>query len=317
MSEIKSFPKIFAVGAVAIPNLLKGEVEITEKLDGSMFGFGVDASGNVVMRTKNQQIFFESHPKMFENAVNQVQRVVDEGLLTGTLQEIYFYGEYFDKPKHNILAYSRIPKNHIALFGMYYDGNFKGDYQTLRKVAEQLNLDVVPLLGHSRIGSLESFMSLLDTDSVLGGAKIEGIVIKNYNELTLPIGGHCWPSFAKYVSERFKEKHSKENYGKSKDKFTLEGYIQGYKTEARWLKAIHHTRDEEALEYSPRDIGKLIPKIQQDILEEETENIKRDLFNMFKKRILGSSVAGFPEFYKHWLAEKQFEGVENVTSEPN
>lgn len=37
---LHSFPKIFAVGTSYIQDLLNGEVEVTEKVDGSQFVFG-------------------------------------------------------------------------------------------------------------------------------------------------------------------------------------------------------------------------------------------------------------------------------------
>jgi hypothetical protein len=43
--------------------------------------------------------------------------------------------------------------------------------------------------------------------------------------------------------------------------------------------------------------------VQQDILEEETENIKKYLYHTFKEDILRHSVRGLPEFYKQKLLE--------------
>ena len=45
MSRPPSYPKIFNVGNNYIPNLLVGRVEVTEKIDGSQFSFGVNKDG--------------------------------------------------------------------------------------------------------------------------------------------------------------------------------------------------------------------------------------------------------------------------------
>ncbi len=83
-------------------------------------------------------------------------------------------------------------------------------------------------------------------------------------------------------------------------------FLESFKTEARWLKAIQHLRDGGVLENSPRDIGNLIKSIQQDIADEEKENIKNFLWNENKGDIFRYATKGFPEFYKSKLLEKEF-----------
>jgi ATP-dependent helicase/DNAse subunit B len=72
------------------------------------------------------------------------------------------------------------------------------------------------------------------------------------------------------------------------------------------LKAIQHLKEKGELEFTPRDIGKLIKEIQDDITEEEKENILNFLWNEFGKELLRNAVKGFPEFYKRYLAERNF-----------
>ena len=49
--SISAFPKIFAIGTDYIKDLFNGPVEITEKIDGSMFVFG-KVDGELFMRSK-------------------------------------------------------------------------------------------------------------------------------------------------------------------------------------------------------------------------------------------------------------------------
>ena len=77
--------------------------------------------------------------------------------------------------------------------------------------------------------------------------------------------------------------------------------MQGFKSEARWQKAIIHLKEKGILENSPKDIGKLILEIQKDIKEEEQEDIKNYLYKFIIKDILRKSTQGFPEWYKEQL----------------
>lgn len=131
------------------------------------------------------------------------------------------------------------------------------------------------------------------------------MVVKNYHKPFL-LGGQPIPIMAgKFVSEAFKEVHKRE----WKDKTTKGGWellINSYKTEARWQKAVQHLRDDGVLENSPRDIGGLIKSIQTDIVEEEKENIKEDLWKLYHKDILRATISRFPEWYKEYLLKELF-----------
>lgn len=170
--NISAFPKIYAVGKKEIENLFKGEVEITEKVDGSQFCFGVDEHGQIVMRSKGKQMYFESHDKMFVEAVAQVKEL--EPVLRAYKPGTYIYAEYLRVPKHNILIYGRVPRNHLIVFGVKEGGNFISEHSRLSSYAFELSLEAVPLLYRGKISEdengLEFLKSLInDTPSNLGG----------------------------------------------------------------------------------------------------------------------------------------------------
>ena len=116
------------------------------------------------------------------------------------------------------------------------------------------------------------------------------------------LGGQVFPLFTKYVREEFKERHNTEWKIKS-PKGALQEYIDGFKTEARWQKAVLYLKEKNELEGEPRDIGKLVPRVQQDIEEEEMENIKNELYKKFIGDITRTAVRGFAEWYKEKLLE--------------
>ena len=291
---LKSFPKISHLGTKYVSTIFDEDVEITEKIDGSQFCFG-KVEGEVVMRSKGAEIFPDNPPKMFSKAVDVVLNLdLPEG--------IAFYGEYLSKPKHNILAYERVPKNHIALFGVLdiaRDTMFNLR-MGLAEWADKFGLGVVPLL-YSGPADADLAIKLLDHDSILGNTKIEGVVVKNYKDCF--IADRVYPIMAaKYVSERFKEVHSKSWSKTHTGKGKWETLIDNYRTEARWQKAVQHLRDNDTLLCEPKDIGGLIAEVQRDIEEEEMDKIKTFLWREFGSELLRRSTAGLPEWYKEQLA---------------
>jgi hypothetical protein len=298
---MKAFPKIFPVGSDYIQNLFKGDVEITEKIDGSQFDFGCDENNQIVMRSKGKEMYFESYEKLFNKAVDFV---ADKQGLILKYPGTYFYCEYLQKPKHNILCYERVPENNLILFGVRIEGNgYISKYNQLEKWGRILGLETVPILYHGKVNSYEELSKYLETPSCLGKETVEGIVIKNYNETVL-IGGNLYPVFGKYVRESFKEKHNKE-WTTGKDRVQM--FIDSFRTEARWDKVIQHLKEKGELVNEPKDIGILLKEIERDLLEEEELNIKNGLYKLFKDQILRKARAGFPEYYKAKLLEKSFE----------
>ncbi len=307
------YPKIWTLGNDAIQNLFKGTVEITEKIDGSMFGFGVDHNGEIVMRSKGKQIYAESCDKMFQEAATQVEKRQDKLMtLHESIGPFFVYGEYLRKSKHNVLAYERTPKDNLIVFGVKIGQNFVKDYNTIREFANTLGLETVPLIYNGEWEQNKGYERLIDilekTQSVLGNTLIEGVVIKNYGQLT--VIGEITSCFGKYVSEKFKEKHIKDwKHISGKDR--LGDFIDSFRTEARWNKAVQHLRDRGELTFTPKDIGPLMKELHIDLEKEERQEIRDFLYLYFIAQIKRKTCAGFPEHYKKLLAERQF-GEQNA-----
>ena len=288
---MNSFPKIFALGTKYVKEIFDEEVEITEKIDGSQFVFG-KIEGELKMRSKSAKLFLEKHDKMFSEAVEYVSTLdLPEGMV--------FYCEYLKKPKHNSLAYDKIPKNHLCLFAACDEELNFASYEELEKLADLMKIDVVPCIfeGFTKATKIEA---LLDRDSYLGGQKIEGVVVKNRKSWLF--GGVPMPIMSgKYVSEAFKEVHNK-TWKTGKDKWEI--FKESYQTEARWEKAVQHLKEKGELVDEPKDIGKLCKEVHDDIVEEEEEIIRDFLWNLRKGELLRRSVSGLPEWYKKKLLLK-------------
>lgn len=292
-----SYPSIFAIGHRAAAQLFSDPVIVQEKIDGSQISFGI-FDGELRIKSKGAIINLDEPEKMFTRAVEVIKSLSD-GLVNGWT----YRGEYLQKPKHNVLAYDRIPNQHIILFDINVGHEEYADYENVSLFAERLGFEVVPRLYHGQIGSADALRGLLDTISILGGSKVEGVVVKNYAKF----GPDGKALMGKYVSERFKEVAGGEwraNNPTIGD--IIDRLIVQYKTPARWDKAIQHLMERGELEGSPRDIGKLIREIPADVLKECRDEIVEKLFTYAWQHIQRGIVAGMPEYYKQRLLESQF-----------
>lgn len=299
-----SYPKIYAIGHRILRPLFNEDVLIEEKIDGSQFSFGVfdtPEGPELKMKSKGAMIYPEAPEKMFEEAVQYVK------LIQHRLRRNWKYvGEYLKKPKHNSLIYNRIPKNNIIIFDICTAQEEYLSHMMKVDEAKLIGLETVPVLHWGKVDNIAEFRRLLEHESILGGAKIEGFVIKNYRRFGLD--GKVL--MGKFVSEEFKEIHNKA-WGESNpgQKDALSNIGLRYQTQARWLKAVQYLRDTGKLEQDPRDIGNLMARVKQDVGEECKEEIKEQLWKAFGSQIVRMAAAGLPEWYKSdYLVKKQFEG---------
>ena len=299
-SSWHGYPKVYAVGHNAVSNIFDDVVLIEEKIDGSQFSFG-RFGDELKMKSKGAIVYPES-PGMFKLAVESVKsrfHILKDGWT--------YRGEYLVKPKHNTLCYDRVPIDNIILFDINTGEETYMSYREKKYEANRLGYEVVPNLEYCMVKEPSFLLSFLDRKSILGGVSIEGVVVKNYNKYT----SDGKAMFAKYVSEKFKEKH-RNSWGISNPKSNdiVEIISTALRTDARWRKAIYRLRDDRQLENDPKDIGKLLKAVQDDIEEECSEEIKENLYKWAIKNILRKTVYGFPEFYKKYLLESSFENRE-------
>lgn len=295
---IHSYPTVYQIGHRAIQNLFDGEVTIEEKVDGSQFSFGI-IDGELQCRSHGKQLILDAPEKMFVKIVEHVKSIQDK-LTPGWT----YRGEYLEKPKHNVLAYSRTPVNNFIGFDVMLDQEDYVYYESKKEMFKEIGFETVPLLYRGEVKSMEFFTDLLDRESILGGTKIEGVVVKNYNQFSLD-KKTC---MGKYVSEKFKEVAKtdwKERNPTGKDMIQTLG--ERYKSEARWQKAVQHLTEADAIEGSPKDIGVLVREIQNDIVKDCQEEIKDELYNHAIGGIQRIALSGFPEWYKSKLLESAFE----------
>jgi hypothetical protein len=306
-----SYPSIFAMGHRAIADLLNGPVWVEEKVDGSQFSFGVfetydavgERDGGTVLRVRSKgAVMIPDAPEpMFAEAVDTAKQLAPMLRVGWT-----YRGEYLKKPRHNGLAYDRIPKHHVILFDINSGHETYLSQDDKRQEADRLGLEVVPLLSSGVVTDIAAFRAFLDRESILGGQKIEGVVVKPHGYDRFGPDKKCL--MGKFVSEAFKEVQSKfwkaDNVTQS-DILTQLGDTYG--TLARWHKAAQHMRDRGQLEGSPRDISALIKEVPEDIKKECEDDIKAQLFAWAWPHLRRLVTRRLPEWYKDELLRQQFE----------
>ena len=295
---ISSYPNVIRHGHYLVENILNGAVVIQEKIDGSQISFGVDDDGNLMMRSKNAQIDTEAEGGMFKLAVDWCKA-----------NKLYFVkgttyrGEFLSKPKHNTLAYSRVPKHNIILFDIQYSNSGYFHWKDVAQIAKILDLESVPTFYQGKLEAKDIEQvteELLSKTSILGGTTIEGFVIKNYEKF----GDDHKPLMAKIVRPDFQEVNRtnwRENNPNTSD--VLNRLIETYKTEARWQKAVGHLQDDNRLTGTMRDIPALMTEIKDDTRKECEEEIKQQLFDHYFKKISSGITSGFAEWYKARIKE--------------
>lgn len=306
---IPSYPSIYNLGHAAVAELFKGPVRIEEKVDGSQISFGLFEIGpgeyDLRLRSKGADINLVAPEGMFKKAVEYVKSIVDN-LTPGWI----YRGEYLAKPKHNCLAYDRTPKNNIILFDILTGEEQYIDPQEKYAAGEAIDLEVAPTFFEGNVTDPAMLRSFLDRESILGGQKIEGVVIKpsNYDIF----GRDKKLLIAKFVSEQFKEVHAadwKASHKIPTNNEIIQVLAGMYATPARWQKALIHLQERGETEGSMRDMQKLIAEIPADVLKECEEEIREHLFKWAWPQLRRQFVKGLPEWYKELLLKKQFEAA--------
>ena len=289
---INSYPKVWQFGHKAISSLLMGQITISEKIDGSQFSMGI-FDGQLECRSKNMQINLDD-PGMFAKAVHTAKSL---DLFPGWIYRCEFLG----KPKHNTLTYSRVPKNNLIVYDIVTGIETYASVESLILESERIGLECVPIYFNGFvIGGIETINrgGYLERESILGGTKIEGVVIKNYSVFT----EEKKVAMGKYVREDFQELNKKE-WKKSNPTSgdVIDNIIQSLKTDARWRKSVQHLREMGKLEQSPRDISNLLTEIKEDIKAECTDEIVKALLVYAMPKIMRGVTNGVPEWYKKEL----------------
>ena len=298
---INSYSSPFAVGHKALERFWDGPVWVEEKIDGSQFSFRREGDALLARAHKQDLTVFTHEPEhagMFKLALESALRILP------ALNDGWTYrSEFLAKPKHNTLEYGRVPKSNIILFDIARGLEDYLSPQEATAEATRLGLEFVPVLQHLQSKpTLEDLTAMLERDSILGKQKVEGIVLKNYDQF----GSDKKVLMAKLVRRDFVEEN-RENWKVAKAS-PVEALISRYGTEARWAKAVQHLSEQGLLIGAPQDIGRLIHEIPEDVKKDSEAEIKDALWAAFWPDIKRGLTRGMPEWYKRKLAETILSG---------
>jgi hypothetical protein len=280
---IHDYGKVHAFGRDrSIQNILDGDVHVEEKIDGSQFSFA-KIGGVVRFRSRGQEVHPDQAGQFTAGCAAILERAdrIPEGLI--------FRGEYLQRPRHNVLAYSRVPRGHVMVWDVEHPEAGLLHPEDRKAAAEAIDLEAVPVLAHGRFTGLLDLTDVMGSTSVLGGP-IEGVVIKR------------GALRAKVVTEAFREIRSTPRPKPTGEDF-LRDLGRHYATPARWAKAVQHLRDAGELKGTRADTGAIIRRVQEDTLEECGAEIRAAVFEAFRKKITGAMIEGLPDWYAEQIAK--------------
>lgn len=300
--------KVYNLGHRALEELFDGSpLVIQEKVDGSQCQFAWNSLDQFTFRSKNVTIVeddvYLADGNAFQPAIDHLMGIPKMARPVGLI----FRAECVTKPRHHTLTYDRVPRGGLVIFDildMQMHLSPKNGF-FIKGMAGHLGVEAVPEFKTTLVKDLGELQELAQRESFLGGPKMEGVVIKNYLHHD-PITSK-YPLMGKFVRPEFREKHSRQwKKDQPGRKDVLIGIIDSLNTEARFEKAVQYLRDSVGLDDSPKDIGPLMKRVKQDVME-EIDWITEQLVGAFIKDIERGIGRGLPEWYKDRLAQSQFD----------
>lgn len=300
MSEIHSYGKVWAFGHREASQVIGLRCRVEEKIDGSQFS-AKRVGSQVFFRSKGVMLIDGAIPDLFGPTVEHF-RSVAHMMRDGAVYRC----EAMKAPRHNTLTYARVPNGHAVLFDV---DSGREQYATADEIAEEaarLGIEAVPQLDDCIIVSPDDLARHLQRTSFLGGALVEGVVVKPHANVYTPDGKRI---AAKLVSEAFKETHSKEWVPEKAAKTEIERRIADeIGTPARFAKAVQRLRERGESTGTVKDIGALIGEVAKDLDEECESYIKDALYAEYRKTIMRLVTSRVPEWYKRQLLSDAFDG---------
>jgi hypothetical protein len=302
---IHSYGKVWSFGHKEASTLVGMKVRVEEKIDGSQFSAMKDKDGNLHFRSKSVMMVDGAIPWLFQPSVDHI-RGQAAFMVPGTVYRF----EAMRAARHNTLQYSRAPKGHCVLFDVDRGDQDYCDRSKLVAVADALDVDPVPQLDECVLESPDDLTRHLEATSFLGGALVEGVVVKPLVNVYTPDGKRI---AAKLVSEAFKETHSKAWIPDKEGKAVIERRIaDAIGTPARFAKAVQRLRERDEWTGTVKDIGGLIGEVAKDLDEECKGVIEQMLYDEYRKTVVRLVTSRVPYWYKKELLGEAFQESEGT-----
>lgn len=181
------------------------------------------------------------------------------------------------------------------------------DYESKKKEAERIGLEVVPMLFSGMMGSLEQFFPTLESVSVLGGAKVKGLVVKAVDR-TLPTVRLTTDAVAEKNPQEKKEliptnitpRHPLPN-SEAQITTAVRTVAWGFASELRFDKAYETLKAAGKITDQLADIGPLIGEVYKNITSDDEYGMMEELWRLCRGKVYGQLITTLPDWYKRKL----------------
>lgn len=252
------------------------EIIVQEKMDGSQFSFWVE-DGQLVCCSRTSRLDINEPGAMFAKAVATARLAHRNGLLEGG--EV-FYGEAFQRRRHNVLEYGVEPLGGLVLFEV------SRSTKTIEEHAKEMGCTPVKELYRGPLLPKDELRAMATGISPTLGGRREGVVVKQL----APTYSRC-----KIVSPEFAEVKVVKS---TKSDNPVADIGRAFAQPARYQKALQRLTEQGRITGTERDIGALIGEVRRDMFEEEKDAIAGALFALFSKDVGRAAVANVADWYK-------------------
>jgi hypothetical protein len=267
---------------------------IQEKMDGSQMTFYLlKDEDRIVFKCGNKEVGSKS--SCFNKAISLLTLIKNK-----MDPNFIYYGESIQKNRHNVVQYSRVPKNYFILYDIFDISLQKYiDFEPMIEEAKRLGLEHSPTLyvssgdehPNTKIDELIESIISGQMESCLGGTP-EGIVIKR---------NHIKSTKMKVVTDIFKEYH-KVKKPKNVDilyslKF-LNWLGQQFNVGARFRKALQHLNEAD----SEITIHSLEEELDKDLMKEYKDELETYVWKEFNPYLCKYGRIGSKSIFTEYMS---------------
>ena len=269
----KKYQHIERLGTSEVQGILDGTVHIFPKIDGTNASVWME-DGVLCLGSRNRQLSLDS-----DNARFMQDMMYNERLLNffTVYPDARLYGEWL--VPHSLKTYTDDAWRKFYVFDvMMTNQDIHCAYDTYAPVLETFGIDYIPCIAKITNPTQERLNAWLERNVFLvkdGQGCGEGVVIKNY----LYINKHRRQTWAKIVTNEFKEKHTREMGPCEQQgaKLVEVDIVDQFCTEAFIEKTFHNLpglasgqSPVEADGWTSRRIPELLGRVWHDFVTEET-----------------------------------------------
>lgn len=261
MSQFRKYEKIYRLGKEEVDGILKGMVNVTEKLDGANLSIWLGDSGEIRVGSRNNDL--TANGNEFNGAVHYCNAHPGIKKFLSEHSDKRLYGEWLVR---HTLAYNETAYKKFYLFDVFCEGIYF-DQKIVQEYGKEYGIDCVPDLGTFDNPTLQELTKLVEGQKSVYGDKREGIVLRN-PAFVNTFGDKC---NAKIVSEGFMEDNGITFGGNNKySEVYWEQYVSNkYITLERVTKIMHKIQPEVNKRLDMEHIPRIIGTVYHDMIQEE------------------------------------------------